>query len=208
MSWPLLAVIFSGWIYVDAAYRGPRWQRWAFKPVTMLLMLLWAWQSPELTGVSYLIPIGLLASLAADIVQAVSQERVLYAVGALIVSHLAYTLCFASSLALSFYWPPVVILLAVGLTIMALLWNRLADMRWPAAAYLAVTLLMVGITTSSYLAAPNDMAFSQLIGSVLLLMSAILWLTDKYYLPFKAASAAIAVCYFLGHFTIVRSLHI
>lgn len=208
MSWPLLAVIFSGWIYVDAAYRGPRWQRWAFKPITMLLMLLWAWQSPELANFNYLILVGLLASLTADAIQAFSQERTLYTVGTLFISHLAYTLCFASSLSLSFYWPPIVVLLAIGLAALALLWNRLAEMRWPVATYLAITLLMVWVTTGGYLTKPDDMAFSQLIGSVLLLLSALLWLTDKYYVPFKAANAAIAVCYFLGHFTIVRSLHI
>ncbi len=42
MSWPFLAVFFSGWLFVDASYRGPRWQRWVFKPVTLLLLLLLA----------------------------------------------------------------------------------------------------------------------------------------------------------------------
>ena len=48
MSWPFLAVLFSGWLYIDAAYRGPNWQRWLFRPITLLLLLLWAWQVPEI----------------------------------------------------------------------------------------------------------------------------------------------------------------
>ncbi len=39
MIWSFLAVLFSGWLYVDASYRGPQWQRWVFKPVTLLLLL-------------------------------------------------------------------------------------------------------------------------------------------------------------------------
>ncbi|SFD18524.1 YhhN-like protein [Pragia fontium] len=208
MSWPFLAVIFSGWIYIDSAYRGPKWQCWVFKPVTMLLMLLWAWQAPDLTTFSYLIILGLLASLVSDIVQMLPQERMLYTVGALFISHLLYTLYFASPLKLSFYWPLIVILFVVGLAVILLLWNRLEDMRWPVATYIAMTVLMVWVAAEGYLTQPSDMSFSQLVGSTLLLVTAMIWLTNRYRQPFQAANAIIAVGYFLGHFMIVRSLHI
>ncbi|MFG7714559.1 hypothetical protein ACG0T9_19935, partial [Klebsiella pneumoniae] len=41
-----VAVSFSAWLYVDASYRGPAWRRWVFKPVTLILLLLLAWQAP------------------------------------------------------------------------------------------------------------------------------------------------------------------
>lgn len=208
MSWPFLAVIFSGWIYIDAAYRGPSWQRWMFKPVTMLLMLFWAWQAPEITTFSYLILFGLLVSLLADILQMVPQDRMLYSIGALFISRLLYTLYFINPLAPSFYWLPIVILLAIGAGMVLLLWNRLEDMRWPVVTYLFITLLMVWTATEGYLTQTNDMSFSQLIGSILLLIASIIWLTNRYRSPFRAANAVIAVCYFLGHFMVVRALHI
>lgn len=208
MSWPFLAVIFSGWIYIDAAYRGPQWQRWAFKPITMLLMLLWAWQAPELTTFSYLIILGLFASLISDVIQMIPREMMLYTVGALFISHLLYALYFAEPLTLSFNWLPIVILFTIGAITILLLWNQLEDMRWPVATYIAVTLLMVWIAAEGYLTQTNDMSFSQLIGSSLLLITAIIWLFNHYRAPFKAANAVIAVCYFLGHFMIVRALHI
>ena len=49
---------FSGWLYVDASYRGPQWQRWLFKPVTLLLLVAWAWQAPTLNTTDYLILAG------------------------------------------------------------------------------------------------------------------------------------------------------
>ncbi|WP_159567033.1 lysoplasmalogenase [Budvicia diplopodorum] len=208
MSWPFLAVIFSGWIYIDAAYRGPQWQSWVFKPITMLLLLLWAWQTPEMTTFSYLILVGLLASLSADIIQMLPTERMLHTVGALFISHLLYTLYFANPLKLSFYWPPIAILFAVGVVVVLLMWNQLEDMRWPIATYFAMTLLMVWVAAESYLTQPGDMSFSQLAGSLLLLITNIIWLINRYRTSFKAANGIIAACYFLGHFMIVRSLHI
>ncbi|WP_228350918.1 MULTISPECIES: lysoplasmalogenase [Limnobaculum] len=200
--------MFSGWIYIDAAYRGPAWQRWVFKPVTMLLMLLWAWQAPEITTFSYLILFGLLASLIADIIQMFPQDRMLYTIGALFISHLLYTLYFVNPLTLSFYWPLMVILLVVGVAMALLLWNRLEDMCWPVVTYLFITLLMVWAAAEGYITQTNDMSFSQLIGSILLLIASTIWLTDRYRTPFRAANAVIAVCYFLGHFMVVRALHI
>lgn len=28
MLWSFIAVCLSAWLYVDASYRGPAWQRW------------------------------------------------------------------------------------------------------------------------------------------------------------------------------------
>lgn len=41
MLWSFMTVVFSGWLYVDASYRGPVWQRWLFQPITLLLALAW-----------------------------------------------------------------------------------------------------------------------------------------------------------------------
>ena len=97
MSWAFLAVLFSGWLFVDASYRGPRWQRWVFKPVTLLLLLLLAWSAPNIQASGYLILLGLLATLAADALLLLPRERVLYAIGAFFLSHLLYTISFASA---------------------------------------------------------------------------------------------------------------
>ena len=66
MLWSFIAVCLSGWLYVDASYRGPVWQRWVFKPVTLILLLLLAWQAPMFNAISYLVLAGLCASLIGD----------------------------------------------------------------------------------------------------------------------------------------------
>ena len=90
MLWSFIAVCLSAWLFVDASYRGPAWQRWVFKPLTLLLLALLAWQAPMFNAVSYLVLAGLLASLLGDALTLLPRQRLLYAVGAFFLSHLLY----------------------------------------------------------------------------------------------------------------------
>ena len=119
MLWSFIAVCFSAWLYVDASYRGPAWQRWLFKPVTLLLLLLLAWQAPMFNAVSYLVLAGLCASLIGDALTLLPRQRLLYAVGAFFLSHLLYTIYFASQMTLSFFWPLPLVLLVIGALLVA-----------------------------------------------------------------------------------------
>ncbi|WP_114194911.1 lysoplasmalogenase [Edaphovirga cremea] len=208
MSWPFLAVFFSGWLFVDASYRGPRWQRWVFKPVTLLLLLLLAWQAPVLTVYGYLIVLGLLATLIADGLLLLPTERVLYAIGAFFLSHLLYTISFASQMTITFFWPLPLALIVIGILLLAAVWTRLEELRWAICTYFAMTLLMVWIAGEQYFARNTDFSFSILAGTVLLLLGNIVWLFSRYRIKFRAADAIIAACYFGGHFLIVRSLYL
>ena len=208
MSWPFLAVFFSGWLFVDASYRGPRWQRWVFKPVTLLLLLLLAWQAPTLNVYSYLILLGLAATLVADGLLLLPEERFMYAIGAFFLSHLLYTLSFASQMTITFFWPLPLTLVIIGAILPAVIWTRLAELRWPVTTYIAMTLLMVWLAGEQYFARSTDMAFSLFCGAVLLLLANILWLVSRYRFKFRAADALVAACYFGGHFLIVRSLYL
>jgi len=208
MSWPFLAVFFSGWLFVDASYRGPRWQRWVFKPVTLLLLLLLAWQAPTLNVYSYLILLGLAATLVADCLLLLPEERFMYAIGAFFLSHLLYTLSFASQMTITFFWPLPLTLLIIGAILLAVIWTRLAELRWPVTTYIAMTLLMVWLAGEQYFARSTDMAFSLFCGAALLLLGNIFWLLSRYRFTFRAADALVAACYFGGHFLIVRSLYL
>ncbi|MBF7982220.1 MULTISPECIES: lysoplasmalogenase [Rahnella] len=208
MSWPFLAVFFSGWLFVDASYRGPRWQRWVFKPVTLLLLLLLAWQAPTLNVYSYLILLGLAATLVADGLLLLPEERFMYAIGAFFLSHLLYTLSFASQMTITFFWPLPLTLLIIGAILLAVIWTRLAELRWAVTTYIAMTLLMVWLAGEQYFARSTDMAFSLFCGAALLLLGNIFWLISRYRFTFRASDALVAACYFGGHFLIVRSLYL
>ena len=111
MLWSFIAVCLSAWLSVDASYRGPTWQRWVFKPLTLLLLLLLAWQAPMFDAISYLVLAGLCASLLGDALTLLPRQRLMYAIGAFFLSHLLYTIYFASQMTLSFFWPLPLVLL-------------------------------------------------------------------------------------------------
>ncbi|PLR34327.1 hypothetical protein CYR55_15525 [Chimaeribacter californicus] len=206
MSWPLLAVVFSAWLYVDASYRGPDWQRWLFKPITLLLLLLLALETPVLSVYGYLIIMGLVATLLGDALMLLPKSRVMYALGAFFLSHLFYTLSFATQMTISLFWPLPLTLLIIGAVLLAVIWTRLEEMRWPVVTFVAMTLLMVWLAGEQYYMRSTDFTFSILVGTSLLLLSVILWLVNHYRLKFRAADALVAACYFGGHFMVVRSM--
>ena len=188
MLWSFIAVFFSGWLYVDAAYRGPAWQRWAFKPITLILLLFLAWQAPMFNAISYLVLAGLCASLLGDALTLLPRQRMLYAIGALFLSHLLYTIWFAGQL--------------------AVIWTRLEEMRLPVLAFIGMTLMMVWVAGELWFMRPTDTALSGFFGAGLLLLGNIIWLVSKYRCRFRADTAIYAACYFAGHFFIVRALYL
>ncbi|ATA25761.1 hypothetical protein BIY26_13230 [Brenneria goodwinii] len=208
MLWSFIAVLFSGWLYVDASYRGPVWQRWLFKPVTLLLLLALAWQTPLLSVPGYLIVIGLLATLAADTLMLLPTQRLLYAFGAYFLSHLLYTISFfTSQMTLVFFWPLALALIILAAILIATIWSRLDTQRWPACAFIIMTTLMVWVAGERYFALGTDYNFSLLAGSALLFIAHAAWFINHYRINFRAHQAIVAACYFGGHFLIVRSLY-
>ncbi|NBD00233.1 lysoplasmalogenase [Atlantibacter hermannii] len=208
MLWSFIAVCFSAWLYVDASYRGPAWQRWVFKPVTLLLLLLLAWQAPMFEALGYLVVAGLLATLVGDTLTLLPRERLLYAIGAFFLSHLLYTIYFASQMTLSFYWPLPLALAVIGVALIAVIWTRLEELRWPICTFIGMTLVMVWLAGELWFFRPTDTSLSAFVGAALLLLSNVVWLGSHYRKRFTADNAIASACYFAGHFLIVRSLYL
>ena len=208
MLWSFIAVCFSGWLYVDASYRGPVWQRWVFKPVTLLLLLLLAWQAPMFDAISYLVLAGLCASLVGDALALLPRQKLLYAIGAFFLAHLLYTIYFASQMTLTFFWPLPLGLLVIGALLLAVIWTRLEELRMAVSTFVAMTLVMVWLAGELWFFRPTSQALSAFIGASLLLIGNIVWLGSHYRKRFSADNAISSACYFAGHFLIVRSLYI
>ncbi|MBI6547219.1 lysoplasmalogenase [Xenorhabdus lircayensis] len=206
MSWPFLAVFFSGWLYIDAAYRGTNWQQWVFRPVTMLLLLLWACQAPNLGVSGYLIIAGLLTALLSDSIRMLPSKYLLFSFITLFLSYLLYTISFALHMGFSFFFPLPLSLLVIGIVIMLVVWTRLDSMRWRVIDSLLMALLMVWVAGEQYFMLSNENRFSAMAGATLLLLAHSISIIDRYRFSFKLSKAIIAACGFIGHFLIIRSL--
>ena len=141
-------------------------------------------------AISYLVLAGLLASLLGDALTLLPRQRLLYAVGAFFLSHLLYTIYFASQMTLSFFWPLPLVLVVLGALLIAVIWTRLEELRVAICTFIGITLMMVWM------------------GASLLFIGNIVWLGSHYRRRFRADNAIAAACYFAGHFLIVRSLYL
>ena len=202
MSWPFLAVLFSGWLYIDAAYRGPNWQRWLFRPITLLLLLLWAWQVPEHNINSYLIVGALLATLLSDLLRIFDGKYLLPSIALVFLSYILYMVSFLLPLQLSFYLP------LLGFVILAfiIIWTKLDKLAIPASLTLLAAFAMFWIAGEKFFYLSNDYNLSIMIGSLLLVIAYSIWLINRFRFSFTASKGLVSACYFIGHFFIVRAL--
>ncbi|PHM65367.1 lysoplasmalogenase [Xenorhabdus stockiae] len=206
MSWPFLAVFFSGWLYIDAAYRGIKWQQWVFYPVTMLLLLLWAFQAPNLEVSGYLIIAGLITALLSDSLRMLPSKYLLFSFVALFLSYLLYTISFALHMSFHLFFPLPLILLVVGIVVMLVIWSRLDQLRWRVLDTWVMVLIMVWVAGEQYFALGNESRLSAMVGAILLLLAHSISMISQYRFPFKLSKAIVASCRFIGHFLIIRSL--
>ncbi len=208
ISWPFLAVLFSGWLYVDAAYRGPEWQRWLFRPITLILLLLWGWNADFLTSQSYLILAGLAVSLLADMMRMLSSERLLASVALMFTSYLLYTISFGMQLDFSLYLPWLPIPLVIAAITLVLIWTKLEDMQAMVFALLIMSMIMAWVAGDQFFGLGRDYNFSIMVGAFLLFISNCIWLIARFRFSFKASKAIVAALYFLGQFFIIRAIYL
>ncbi|WP_368913022.1 lysoplasmalogenase [Providencia stuartii] len=208
ISWPFLAVLFSGWLYVDAAYRGPEWQRWLFRPVTLILLLLWGWNADFLTTQGYLILAALAASLLADMMRMFSSERLLASVTLLFVSYLLYTISFGMQLDFSLYLPWLPIPLIIAAITLSVIWTKLKELQAMIFALLIMSMIMAWVAGDQFFGLGRDYNFSIMVGAFLLFISNCIWLIARFRFPFKASKAIVAALYFLGQFFIIRAVYL
>lgn len=208
ISWPFLAVLFSGWLYVDAAYRGPEWQRWLFRPITLILLLLWGWSADFLTSQGYLILAGLAVSLLADMMRMLSSERLLASVALMFTSYLLYTISFGMQLDFSLYLPWLPIPLVIAAITLVLIWTKLEDMQAMVFALLIMSMIMAWVAGDQFFGLGRDYNFSIMVGAFLLFISNCIWLIARFRFSFKASKAIVAALYFLGQFFIIRAIYL
>lgn len=206
MSWPFLAVLFSGWLYIDAAYRGPNWQRWLFRPITLLLLLLWAWQVPEHSINSYLIVGALLATLLSDVLKIFEGKYLLPSLALLFLSYILYLISFALPLQISFYLPLLGFVIVAAIIVLAIIWTKLDKFAIPVLLTLLAAFAMFWVAGEKFFYLSNDYNFSIMIGSLLLVIAYSIWLINRFRFSFSASKGLVSACYFIGHFFIVRTL--
>ena len=205
---PILSALAlaCGTLHVRAEYSGNRRRVYLFKPLTVLCIIAVALVFPGPWG-RYRIAIlaGLLCSLAGDIFLMLPRDRFLAGVAAFLAAHVAYIVAFTAGMSLGARPALLLPWLAIGGTMLGLLWARLGKMRVPVTVYVAVIVLMAWQATTRAVTLGTTPALLAALGAALFVLSDGTLALNRFRRPFRAAQAIILPTYFAAQLLIAWS---
>jgi uncharacterized membrane protein YhhN len=192
-----MAAVLSAACHLRAAYRGPRWQVYLFKPLTTAILLAIAALTVSAQGSRYqvAVAVGLALSLLGDIFLMLPGDRFLAGLASFLLAHLAYVVAVTSAVPLGS--APILlapVLAAAGLLI-RILWSGLGRLRPAVLLYTAVILFMVWRAWArewEFRTAGTAMAA---VGATLFMTSDALLALNRFRRPFAHAQAWVMSTY-------------
>ena len=204
--WVWLAIALSALLHITAAYHGPRWQFYIFKPFTMLLLISVAWQAGDGGFYHMAILLGLLLSVMGDIFLMWPKDRFVAGLTTFALAHVAYSVAFWSQLGSQIVWWLPAMLAAVGVIVFLLLLPSLGKMVIPVAIYIAVIGQMAWAAGEFWLTTSTTMALLAFAGAAVFMFSDLCLAIDRFRGPFKSATAMVMTSYFLAQSLIIATL--
>lgn len=208
----LAGAALSAALHLRAAYRGPRWQTYLFKPATTTILLLLAALPASAQGQHYqwAIVAGLFFSLLGDIFLMLPRERFIAGLASFLVAHLAYALAFSAGLPAA---PEpallallLLLLLVLALPVLWLLWPGLGALRLPVLVYMAAILAMVWLAGGRSLALPGLSSTLAALGAALFMLSDTVLALNKFRRPFRSAPLQVMSSYVAAQALIALSV--
>ena len=205
--WLAGAAAVSLTLHLRAAYFGPAWQVYLFKPVTTTLILLIALTAGAVATRRYrtAIVVGLLFSLLGDVLLMLPRDLFVVGLGAFLLAHLAYLAAFTDGVGWRVAGWPTALYLAAAAGVLVYLWENLGTMRVPVIAYVAVIVLMAAQAAGRARTLGTDGSFAAARGAALFVVSDATIAVDRFGEPFAAATAVVMTTYVAAQLLIAVS---
>lgn len=200
-------IVASGWWHIQSSYGASRGQFYLSKPLTMGLIIALAlgYRGLDHDGSHAWILLGLLLSLAGDVLLMLPTDRFLHGLLAFLAAHLCYIVGFAQG-PLLLKLVDGLLLLALGAVIFGLLWPGLAGMRIPVLLYMLIIIGMAWVAAGAWHASLTAGSAAALVGALLFLFSDSMLAIDRFYRPLPQASGWVMGSYFSAQYLIAASL--
>ncbi len=202
-----ILVFASAVLAILSAYQKRRLTHYLFKPLTVVLIILIAFQSKHATTPFYrqAIIAGLILSLAGDIFLMLPQDRFIPGLVSFLFAHVFYIVAFTreSGGALSF-WTLVPFLL-YGCLMLRVLWPNLGKLKLPVLIYMAVILAMGWTAAGRRLLTDQGGSLLAFLGAILFIASDSALALDKFRGRFRSAQLLILSTYFTAQWLIALS---
>ncbi|OEE63664.1 hypothetical protein A1OK_06355 [Enterovibrio norvegicus FF-454] len=204
LSW--LAVCCSGLLHINAAYKGPRWQFYLFKPLTILLMMLIALVGGEANVYTYLILVGLLFSLFGDVFLMLPKDRFIPGLLSFLIAHILYSVAFWQQFDGPMIWWLPSLIGAASVIVFLLLLPNLGPLLIPVGIYIAVIAQMAWGAGEFWMNAHSQTAAYAFGGALLFMVSDTVLAFERFKGPFRASVLLVMSTYFCAQGLITLSV--
>lgn len=193
-----LAAIISGGGYIWAARAGSPVQRYIFKPLTTVLILLLALALPDAVSPLYrvLIAVGILFSLGGDIFLMLPRDAFVWGLLSFLIAHLFYIGAYVSRAGWQLNWLLLAPFILYVAGLLYLLLPQAGAMRIPVMLY-ALVLMTMGWQAAALWAVMRDIAtLLAMVGALLFIASDSILALDKFRAPILQRDLLIMSTYY------------
>jgi uncharacterized membrane protein YhhN len=203
----VLVVSISAAFAISGKYQKSKFIHYAFKPLTMIMIISLAWERVTMqpSAYGYLILSGLFVSLLGDIFLMLPAKYFRPGLLAFLSAQVLYILAFGLGLkGLSF--SPLVIILAYAGLIYLFLYRSLGKYRWPVLFYVLAISGMAWLAVSRHLGLLERSSLLAMIGALLFLFSDSINAVNRFKKPFWLAQILILGTYFAAQLLFALSI--
>jgi uncharacterized membrane protein YhhN len=205
-----LAVILisvSAAFAISGKYQKSKFIHYAFKPLTMIMIISLAWERmtfhPAVYG--YLIFSALCVSLLGDVFLMLPARYFRPGLLSFLAAQILYILAFGHALqAVEFY--PLLIIMAYAGIVFLFLYRSLGRYRWPVLFYVLAISVMAWLALCRHLGHLERSSLLALIGALLFLISDSLNAVNRFRKSFRAAQILILGTYFAAQLLFALSI--
>jgi len=202
-------IIVSALLHMWAEYQGPPIQIYIFKPLTTSLIIALAALSKPPVIIRYrnLVIIGLIFSLAGDVMLMLPFDLFVFGLVSFLIAHLVYIGAFMGKRPWRMAWLPALLYLAFGVGIFLILLPGLGEMTFPVIFYIVVILTMAYTAWDQWDQARDRWVLFAFIGALLFVLSDTILAINKFRFPFLAGRGLNLSAYFAAQWFIARSIN-
>ena len=192
---------------ISGKYQRSKFVHYAFKPLTMIMIISLAWERtvghPSAYG--YLILAGLCLSLFGDVFLMLSPRYFRPGLMAFLAAQVLYISAFSRNLgALSF--TPLWVILAYGALVFLVLYRGLGKYRWPVLVYILTISAMSWLALNRHFSRLDQNSLPAAIGAFLFLGSDSVNAFNRFRKRFGSAQAIILSTYFAAQLLFALSV--
>jgi uncharacterized membrane protein YhhN len=197
-SWlAVLVICISAAFAISGKYQKSKFIHYAFKPLTMIMIISLAWERVTIlpSPYGYLILAGLCFSLLGDVFLMLPARYFRPGLLAFLAAQVLYILAFGRGLKAFALFPLLVILGYAGLVFL-FLYRSLGKYRWPVLFYVLALSGMAWLAVSRHLGLLERSSLLAMIGALLFLFSDSVNAVNRFKKPFWLAQILILGTYF------------